>query len=195
MPGLAFPSSDGPRIAHTTWLCPRCRPECATPPTTKGVAQCKKSPSTKSNSPNAGGSVPRRLQRWRTEGRGPRYFKLSKRVCYPIDQILAFETGALYESTSERCTPRDSLDAKLVSAREAAAAINVPMYLLTHPKVRQSMGVPFVYVGKLVRFNLEEVMEWARRCASEEDDRGLDALQNFETDSGAHVQTIAKFPA
>ena len=32
------------------------------------------------------------------------------------------------------------------------------------------MGVPFVYVGKLVRFNLEEVMEWARRCASEEDE-------------------------
>ena len=131
----------------------------------------------------------------RTEGRGPRYFKLSKRVCYPIDQILAFENGALYESTSERCTPRDSLDAKLVSAREAAAAINVPMYLLTHLKVRQSMGVPFVYVGKLVRFNLEEVMEWARRCASEEDDRGLDALQNFETDSGTQVQTIAKLLA
>ncbi len=141
------------------------------------------------------GISPKTLQRWRTEGRGPRYFKLSKRVCYPIDQILAFENGALYESTSERCTPRDSLDAKLVSAREAAAAINVPMYLLTHPKVRQSMGVPFVYVGKLVRFNLEEVMEWARRCASEEDDRGLDALQNFETGSGTHVQTIAKLPA
>ena len=29
--------------------------------------------------------------------------------------------AALYESTSERCTPRDSLDAKLVSAREAAS--------------------------------------------------------------------------
>lgn len=112
------------------------------------------------------GISPKPLQRWRTEGRGPRYFKLSKRVCYPTDQILAFENGARYESTSERCTPRDSVDAKLVSAREAAAAINVPMYLLTHPRVRQSMGVPFVYVGKLVRFKLEEVMEWARRCAA-----------------------------
>lgn len=38
-------------------------------------------------------------------------------------------------------------------------------------------------------------MEWARPCASEEDDRGLDALQNFETGSGTHVHTIAKLPA
>jgi hypothetical protein len=69
------------------------------------------------------------------------------------------------------------------------------MYLLTHPKVRQSMGVPFVYVGKLVRFNLDEVMEWARRCASEVDEQGFDAAQNFQAGSGTHVQTIAKLPA
>ena len=113
----------------------------------------------------------------------------------PLDQILAFENGALYESTSERCTARDSLDAKLVSAREAAAAINLLMYLLTHPKVRQSMGVPFVYVGKLVRFNLDDVMAWARRCASEVDDQGLDAAQNVLAGSGTHVETVAKLPA
>lgn len=39
------------------------------------------------------GISPKTLQRWRTEGRGPRYFKLSKRVCYPFDQILAFENA------------------------------------------------------------------------------------------------------
>jgi len=128
-------------------------------------------------------------------GSRPRYFKLSKRVYYPLDQILAIENGALYESTSERCTARDSVDAKLVSASEAASAINAPMSLLTHPKVRQPMGVPFVYVGKLVRFNLNEVMEWARRCAREVDDQGLEAAQNFQTGSGAPVQTTAKLPA
>ncbi len=57
------------------------------------------------------------------------------------------------------------------------------------------MGVPFVYVGKLVRFNLDEVMAWARRCASEVDDQGLDAAQNVLTGSGMHVQTVAKLPA
>jgi hypothetical protein len=30
------------------------------------------------------------LQRWRTEKRGPSYLKLSKRVTYPLEDILAF---------------------------------------------------------------------------------------------------------
>ena len=42
------------------------------------------------------------LQRWRSEGRGPRYLKLSKRVGYPLDVIVEFERSALHDSTSER---------------------------------------------------------------------------------------------
>jgi predicted DNA-binding transcriptional regulator AlpA len=42
------------------------------------------------------------LQRWRNEGRGPKYLKLSKRVSYPIESILAFEHRSLHQSTSER---------------------------------------------------------------------------------------------
>ncbi|MFM7009690.1 MAG: helix-turn-helix transcriptional regulator, partial [Betaproteobacteria bacterium] len=41
------------------------------------------------------GISPKTLQRWRCEGRGPKYFKLSKRVSYPIDEILAFEFESL----------------------------------------------------------------------------------------------------
>lgn len=48
------------------------------------------------------GISPKTLQRWRSEGRGPRYLKLSKRVSYPIESILEFERAALHESTSER---------------------------------------------------------------------------------------------
>ena len=48
------------------------------------------------------GISPKTLQRWRSEGRGPKYLKLSKRVSYPLDAILAFEEGALQESTSDR---------------------------------------------------------------------------------------------
>lgn len=140
------------------------------------------------------GISPKTLQRWRTEGRGPRYFKLSKRVCYPLDQILAFEKGALYDSTSERSSHFNApIDAKLLSAREVAAALNLPMYLLTHPKVRRSLGLPFMYVGKMVRFNLEEVTEWVRRCAEEVDDQ--EAAQNIEGGGLPHVQSSAKLPA
>ena len=44
----------------------------------------------------------RTVERWRSEGRGPRYLKLSKRVGYPVDAILEFEREALHDSTSER---------------------------------------------------------------------------------------------
>jgi predicted DNA-binding transcriptional regulator AlpA len=48
------------------------------------------------------GGSPKTLQRWRSEGRGPRYLKLSKRVSYPLEAILDFEYSALHESTAER---------------------------------------------------------------------------------------------
>ena len=45
---------------------------------------------------------PKTLQRWRTEGRGPKYLKLSKRVTYPLEAITEYERCALHISTSER---------------------------------------------------------------------------------------------
>ena len=42
------------------------------------------------------------LQRWRREGRGSQYLKLSKRVAYPLQEIKSFESNALYASTSKR---------------------------------------------------------------------------------------------
>ena len=51
---------------------------------------------------NRWGVSPKTLQRWRSEGRGPKYLKLSKRVSYPLDAVIDFETNALHDSTSER---------------------------------------------------------------------------------------------
>lgn len=48
------------------------------------------------------GVSPKTLQRWRSEGRGPKYLKLSKRVGYPLDAIVEFERHALHDSTSTR---------------------------------------------------------------------------------------------
>ena len=50
------------------------------------------------------GVSPKTLQRWRSEGRGPRYLKLSKRVSYPVEAILDFEREVLHDSTSERAS-------------------------------------------------------------------------------------------
>jgi len=48
------------------------------------------------------GVSPKTLQRWRSEGRGPRYLKLSKRVGYPLDAVIEFESSSLHDSTSQR---------------------------------------------------------------------------------------------
>jgi len=50
------------------------------------------------------GISPKTLQRWRSEGRGPHYLKLSKRVSYPLESVIDFERIALHESTSARAT-------------------------------------------------------------------------------------------
>jgi predicted DNA-binding transcriptional regulator AlpA len=50
------------------------------------------------------GVSPKTLQRWRSEGRGPKYLKLSKRVTYPLSCVLDFETDALHASTSQKHT-------------------------------------------------------------------------------------------
>lgn len=42
------------------------------------------------------------LQRWRTEGLGPRFLKLSKHVKYPLEAVTDFETRSLRASTSQR---------------------------------------------------------------------------------------------
>lgn len=48
------------------------------------------------------GVSPKTLQRWRSEGRGPHYLKLSKRVTYPLEIIAEYERSALHAATSER---------------------------------------------------------------------------------------------
>lgn len=48
------------------------------------------------------GVSPKTLQRWRSEGRGPHYLKLSKRVSYPIEAVLDYEQAALHAATSQR---------------------------------------------------------------------------------------------
>ena len=48
------------------------------------------------------GISPKTLQRWRSEGRGPKYLKLSKRVSYPLEAVAEFEQRVLHRSTSER---------------------------------------------------------------------------------------------
>ncbi len=44
---------------------------------------------------------PRTLERWRWTGKGPRFLKIGKRVVYRVDDVEAFETRRLYNSTGK----------------------------------------------------------------------------------------------
>lgn len=66
----------------------------------------------------------------------------------------------LEESHMNIPTMQDVLGERLVDAREAAHCLNIPTYLLTHPKERNRLLVPHYRVGKLVRFKLQELIDW-----------------------------------
>ena len=117
------------------------------------------------------GLSPKTLQRWRSEGRGPRYLKLSKRVVYPLAEIRTFESNALYASTSERVSVVMSPSiSNLLTVKEAAAATSLPAYMFSSKRIREAVGLPCVHVNSSVRFNLEEVMNWARHKSNQLDD-------------------------
>ena len=60
------------------------------------------------------------------------------------------------------------LTERLVDAREAAYCLKVPIYLLTHPKERQRLGLPHYRVGKMVRFQVSAFMAWMQAKAEAE---------------------------
>ncbi|WP_235931961.1 helix-turn-helix domain-containing protein [Sheuella amnicola] len=133
------------------------------------------------------------LQRWRSEGRGPRFLKLSKRVIYPLDEIQHFESNALYESTWQKASDVIlASDAKWLTPRQLATVMGLPMYTLTHPNVRKTLGIPHTKVGKLIRFNPEEVMAWARKWSEEAQANG--ATLSEDENRRTLLLTLAQLP-
>ena len=133
------------------------------------------------------GVSPKTLQRWRSENRGPSYLKLSKRVTYPVEDILAFEhkqkkvrQNSLTVSVVQHDAPPNSdtgpsvviaaappsIGTGLISCDEAISATRLPSYFFTNAAVRNQLEIPHYLVGKLVRFNLDELRQWeiSRAC-------------------------------
>jgi hypothetical protein len=59
--------------------------------------------------------------------------------------------------------------------REIAHVTGLPLYIFSHVQTRDSLGVPHRRVQKLIRFDRDEVMGWARRCLQDAKDQGVDA--------------------
>jgi hypothetical protein len=90
-------------------------------------------------------------------------------------------------------TPHDH---KLLSARDVAAAMSLPLYLLTRPRIRDALGVPYIRVGSLMCFNLDEVMPWAKRCTEEMEKHGIEAPSAPDTERRTlFVKALAELSA
>lgn len=70
------------------------------------------------------------------------------------------KTPSLKSSSLNSPTVNDVLGERLVDARTAAHCLNLPLYLLTHPKERVRLRVPHYRVSKLVRFKVQELIAW-----------------------------------
>jgi hypothetical protein len=115
------------------------------------------------------GISPKTLQRWRCTGYGPKYLKLNKLVLYSVHAVLEFEKTSLLQSTSQNSSmakPKRN-NSRPLNAREVALTVRLPTYWFTNINMRQKLGIPHVHIGKVVRFNLDEVKAWARRYSAE----------------------------
>ncbi len=54
----------------------------------------------------------------------------------------------------------DFAEDHLVTADQASAALNLPLYYFTKTAKRKALGLPFYCVNRLVRFRLGELHQW-----------------------------------
>jgi hypothetical protein len=139
---------------------------------------------------------PKTLQRWRSEGRGPRCMKMSKRVVYPIDEIFDFESRALHSATWAKAPDVVLSDgSKLMDAREISYVTALPLYVFTQKQIREALGIPHRRVQKLVRFDRDEVMAWAKRWVQDAQDQGIDVKADPASQSRSLLHALASLPA
>ncbi len=122
--------------------------------------------------------------------------KMSKRVVYPMDEVLDLESQALRASTWESAgdVVRPS-GANLMDPREIAHVTGLPLYSFRHKQTRDSLGVPPRRVQKLIRFDRDEVMAWARRWLQDANDQGIDAKGDPAGQFRSLQQALASLPA
>jgi len=120
--------------------------------------------------------------------------KLSKRVLYPIEEIYMYESDAMraspWESASDVVHPDRT---KFLDARQIASAIGLPLYVFTHLRVRESLGVPS-RISKQIRFDLDEVIAWAKRWSQDMQKLGIDT-RDPATEHRTLQQAIASLAA
>jgi hypothetical protein len=122
--------------------------------------------------------------------------KMSRRVVYPMDEILEFESEAQRastgESTGDVVRPSGS---NLVDPRDIAHVTGLPLYIFNHKQTRESLAVPLRRVQTRIRFDRDEVMAWAKRWSQCAKDQGIDAKADPASQFRSLQQALASLPA
>lgn len=124
-----------------------------------------------------------------------RFMKMSKRAVYPIDEVFDFESQALRSATWEQASdvilPSGS---KLVDAREISYMTGLPLYAFTQKQMREALGIPHRRVQKLIRFDRDEVMVWAKRWLQDAQNQGFDVKADPASQHRSLLHALASLP-
>ena len=114
---------------------------------------------------------------------------MSRRVVYPIDEVLDYESQALRASTWESATdvvlPNGS---RYMDPREILYVTGLPLYNFTQKQTRDALGIPYRRVQKLIRFDRDEVFAWAQRWSQNAKNLGIDV----QAASGDHYRSLQR---
>jgi len=70
----------------------------------------------------------------------------------------------------------------------------LPLYVFTQKNVREALGIPHRRVEKLIRFDCDEVMAWAKRWSQEARDQGIEAKIDPGEQRRSLQQALASLP-
>lgn len=55
---------------------------------------------------------------------------------------------------------RDALHEPLITGKQVAVALNLPLYYFNDRRKRADMGIPYYCINRMVRFRIPEVHKW-----------------------------------
>lgn len=71
-----------------------------------------------------------------------------------------------------------------VTAQQASAALNLPLYYFLNPAKRDELGVPHYCINRLVRYRLKELHRWQVRHAARLEQARLGSVALAPADRG-----------
>lgn len=61
----------------------------------------------------------------------------------------------------------DFTEEPFVTAEQASAALNLPLYYFINTRKRASLGIPYYAINRMVRYRIRELHQWQVRYAAQ----------------------------